>query len=407
MKKFYTLLSVALLSAGALSAASHFEKAVKTTLSSTTAQTLTKQMIANVCNGQEIQKAKIKDPNAPVVDPSGIYVAVGFDEEKGQVPGEESVMGSFEVVKNNDAFIVKGLLGTNYDLPATIKSEQVSDGAGGVETVEMLTIPGQGKTPFIEMNGSVYSLYIVGYNEKGQFTAYTNDIQFQIGDNGDLYWPYVGAWFGYANPEGQCGYFENINGFHSNAVMTAVETYTQNNQEVTEDYKYDLAYKMYKGYDDIFLYNFMEAGVATTVVTDAQNATATATDVLIGEYRLSQTSQTTYPFYANSNLDIPEDGKYRISGTLSAVSENTMNWNIGEWYLVNFEQAQAIGHFTKTVVTFDPEDENAGIVDVVVDNDENAPVEYYNLQGVRVANPEAGQLVIKRQGKNVSKEVVR
>lgn len=38
--------------------------------------------------------------------------------------------------------------------------------------------------------------------------------------------------------------------------------------------------------------------------------------------------------------------------------------------------------------------------------DENAPVEYFNLQGVRVANPENG-LYIRRQGSNVSKVYVR
>ncbi|MDE6555607.1 MAG: hypothetical protein K2K55_01425 [Duncaniella sp.] len=37
--------------------------------------------------------------------------------------------------------------------------------------------------------------------------------------------------------------------------------------------------------------------------------------------------------------------------------------------------------------------------------DENAPVEYFNLQGIRVDNPENG-LYIRRQGKNVSKVVL-
>ncbi len=44
---------------------------------------------------------------------------------------------------------------------------------------------------------------------------------------------------------------------------------------------------------------------------------------------------------------------------------------------------------------------------IISDNDADAPVEYFNLQGVRVANPEAGQLVIKRQGSTVTKIVVR
>lgn len=38
--------------------------------------------------------------------------------------------------------------------------------------------------------------------------------------------------------------------------------------------------------------------------------------------------------------------------------------------------------------------------------DENAPVEYYNLQGLRVANPEKG-IYIVRQGNKVSKRVIR
>ena len=46
------------------------------------------------------------------------------------------------------------------------------------------------------------------------------------------------------------------------------------------------------------------------------------------------------------------------------------------------------------------------VTDIVVEDDTNAPVEYFNLQGVRVANPEAG-LYIKRQGKKVSKFIAR
>ncbi len=46
---------------------------------------------------------------------------------------------------------------------------------------------------------------------------------------------------------------------------------------------------------------------------------------------------------------------------------------------------------------------NTGVKAVAADNDENAPVEYYNLQGIRIAYPQAGQIVIRRQGSNVSK----
>lgn len=45
-------------------------------------------------------------------------------------------------------------------------------------------------------------------------------------------------------------------------------------------------------------------------------------------------------------------------------------------------------------------------VEAAVVADQEAPVEYYNLQGVRVANPEGG-IFIRRQGTSVSKVVIR
>ena len=49
----------------------------------------------------------------------------------------------------------------------------------------------------------------------------------------------------------------------------------------------------------------------------------------------------------------------------------------------------------------------SGVESISLDNNSNAPVEYFNLQGIRIANPTEGQLVIKRQGTSVSKIVVR
>lgn len=47
-----------------------------------------------------------------------------------------------------------------------------------------------------------------------------------------------------------------------------------------------------------------------------------------------------------------------------------------------------------------------GINDVSVDGSD-APVEYFDLQGIRVSNPQAGQMVIRRQGTNVEKILVK
>lgn len=59
--------------------------------------------------------------------------------------------------------------------------------------------------------------------------------------------------------------------------------------------------------------------------------------------------------------------------------------------------------FAAGVVTYQPYD-GSGVSNVAVD--ENAPVEYFNLQGVRVANPENG-LYIRRQGANATKVLVK
>ena len=51
-------------------------------------------------------------------------------------------------------------------------------------------------------------------------------------------------------------------------------------------------------------------------------------------------------------------------------------------------------------------DNLAGIEDVIADEDADAPVEYFNLNGVRVDNPQNG-IYIKRQGKKVEKVFIK
>ena len=50
--------------------------------------------------------------------------------------------------------------------------------------------------------------------------------------------------------------------------------------------------------------------------------------------------------------------------------------------------------------------ETTGIDNVAVDNNDNAPVEYFNLQGERINKPSKG-LYIRRQGKLVQKSIAK
>ncbi len=60
----------------------------------------------------------------------------------------------------------------------------------------------------------------------------------------------------------------------------------------------------------------------------------------------------------------------------------------------------------RTPVYFQLSD-GAGVEDVIVDSNATAPVEYFNLQGMPVATPESGQLLIRRQGSKVSKVIIK
>ena len=79
--------------------------------------------------------------------------------------------------------------------------------------------------------------------------------------------------------------------------------------------------------------------------------------------------------------------------------------NSGE-YLKGFALPRTEAFTTKAASKYSFSTENVGINKVAIDNDANAPVEYYNLQGVKVANPSNG-VFIKVQGNKSSKVYVK
>lgn len=105
--------------------------------------------------------------------------------------------------------------------------------------------------------------------------------------------------------------------------------------------------------------------------------------------------------------------KIKLSATVGTVTES------GSWVMPAAAPAAEATEATGKSVTFTATatnniqtmkvivvpDGQSGIESVVA-ADENAPVEYYNLQGVRVANPTAGLYIIK-QGSKVSKAIIR
>lgn len=97
-------------------------------------------------------------------------------------------------------------------------------------------------------------------------------------------------------------------------------------------------------------------------------------------------------------------GTYSVNGTTATwipAAVNALAETVGERESVVFSVTGKPHINTITITTTGIP---TGVEDVTVD--ENAPVEYYNLQGVRVDNPENG-IYIRRQGSKVSKVLVR
>ena len=98
--------------------------------------------------------------------------------------------------------------------------------------------------------------------------------------------------------------------------------------------------------------------------------------------------------YEISNLNGDEIKIYNCLFGISADMDAGYAW-----------QDQAGNGIEMTTTVRMPEGWTNGVESVEFDS--NAPVQYFNLQGVEVANPEAGQIVIKKQGSKAVKVVVK
>lgn len=145
---------------------------------------------------------------------------------------------------------------------------------------------------------------------------------------------------------------------------------------------------------------------------DTQAKTLTATDVLV-------TAITKYKAYlseqAADGSNASGTRKYVLTSTYTVANGKTTinvpNWN-AFYYEFGSGEAYYFWPMTNTKIVLDLDLDTvveAGVEGIAADAefDVNAPAEYFNLQGIRVATPEAGQLLIKRQGNKATKVVIR
>lgn len=127
----------------------------------------------------------------------------------------------------------------------------------------------------------------------------------------------------------------------------------------------------------------------------------------------------TYRFYKDNTITVSASGDYAIT-SVQFNGTNLANQSVvfsdngtfsGTTWTANDEEGVTSFSITKTATGNNPTiktmkvfyKESSMVEGVVVD--ENAPVEYYNLQGVRVNEPAQGTIVIRRQGTEVKKVI--
>ncbi len=145
---------------------------------------------------------------------------------------------------------------------------------------------------------------------------------------------------------------------------------------------------------------------------DTQAKTLTATDVQV-------TAITSYKAYlseqAADGSNAAGSRKYVLTSTYT-VADGKTTIDVPNWNAFYYEFGSGESYYfwpmsdTTIVLDFDLDSvAESGIEGIATDAefDVNAPVEYFNLQGIRVLAPEAGQLYIVNRAGKVSKEIAR
>lgn len=168
--------------------------------------------------------------------------------------------------------------------------------------------------------------------------------------------------------------------------------------------------KTFEGSTCDLQFQYVKGGSYSCVFSDGlrwyKNQTFTVTPHT-GYTILSIELNTTALSYVKSitvNLYDDTTKEYKASGVACTLDEenNMIKWS-GEVAKDQAIQAVASAQIRLNYIKVTTTDGANGVSDITVDGSENAPVEYYNLQGIRVVNPSAGQLLIRRQGTTASK----
>lgn len=109
-------------------------------------------------------------------------------------------------------------------------------------------------------------------------------------------------------------------------------------------------------------------------------------------------------YYQETQIYWNEEGVVNLTMTSDEEGNMTLNIPGSSMVLYGAQIDQGFKCPYASKLTF--KDIESGVADVITDN-ENAPVEYFNIQGIRVVDPQPGQILIKRQGNKAEKIIIK
>lgn len=326
----------------------------------------------------------------------------GLNTVKKQDDGKYTMSGIWE----SDATLIDGV----YDASAntlTFKGQVIeTDVTENIKALRLVLLDIQSGSP-VQVDGDI----VFHYNAARRLMTYTAE------DNGTSYTIVLGI-AAYDASDKLLGYYDFLARVELNEV-NGVNTFQYKDSEGN------------KKEGGVFVYNELVNGNlltygllgsmydnSVTFQLDTQNKTAKTVDAVISteqhadgktyEYKLYNFSEpnrfTTTLGDTNVNYTMTietdeEDGSVYTEIMAPYVACGT-TLSDGSW-----QGYTATGYFYDFTVTYLGDLTNTGVSKVTKDDDDNAPVEYYNLQGVKVANPENG-IFIKKQGSKATKVVL-
>lgn len=179
-------------------------------------------------------------------------------------------------------------------------------------------------------------------------------------------------------------------------------------------YEYPVAFQLQQATqadkDEMGNQNFEGAAIASNQIV-AEIPTTTATEPLyLSHFTLNEAGEEVTEFSAEVAMAILKSQQQASDGTnmdIWVIQGSNLAPMPADGSIMSSGSSVLAYSVTGIFLSENPFGENAGIKDIAVENNANGPVEYYNLQGVKVNSPAAGGIYILRQGNKAQKVLVK